>query len=93
MELQLGWSCILFQSNFFVDLVYSAQDDFHRELSPADLLVYQHLDEFRKVSLMKLRRYLHKGLLDQVLVLKEVALYVDELSIVGVLLSGQGVPR
>ena len=51
------------------------------------------LDEFRKTTLMKLRRYLHKGLLDQVPVLEEVARYLDELSIVGVPPSGRGVSR
>lgn len=51
------------------------------------------LDEFRKGTLMKLRKYLHKTLLDQVPVLEEVARYLDELSIMGVPQSGQGVHR
>ena len=51
------------------------------------------LDEFRKTNLMRLRKYLHNTLLDQLPVLEEVARYLDELSIVGVPPSGQGVHR
>lgn len=51
------------------------------------------LDEYRKTQLMRLRRYLNKTLLDQVPVLEEVARYLDELSIMGVPPSGQGVHR
>jgi hypothetical protein len=51
------------------------------------------LDEFRKTNLMRLRRYLHKTLLDQIPVLEDVARYLDELSIMGVPPSGEGARR
>lgn len=51
------------------------------------------LDAFRKSSLMRLRRYLQKPILDQLPVLNEVARYLDELSILGVPSSGHGVHR
>jgi hypothetical protein len=51
------------------------------------------LDEYRKSQLMRLRRYIHETLLDQLPVLGEVARYLDELSILGVPAPGQGVHR
>ncbi len=42
------------------------------------------LDEFRKAQLVRLRRYIHEALMDQVPVLQEVARYLDELSMLGV---------
>jgi len=51
------------------------------------------LDEYRKSQLMRLRRYIHEALTDQLPVLGDVARYLDELSIVGVPASGQGVHR
>ena len=42
------------------------------------------LDEFRKAQLMRLRRYIHEALMDQLPVLQEVARYCDELSLLGV---------
>ena len=51
------------------------------------------LDEYRKSQLMRLRKYIHEALLDQLPVLGDVARYLDELSILGVPPSGQGVHR
>jgi len=51
------------------------------------------LDEYRKSQLMRLRKYIHKSLVDQLPVLEELARYLDELSILGVPPSGQGVHR
>ena len=51
------------------------------------------LDEYRKLQLMRLRRYIHEALMDQLPVLGDVARYLDELSIMGVPPSGQGVHR
>ena len=51
------------------------------------------LDEYRKSQLMRLRKYIHESLTDQLPVLGEVARYLDELSIVGVPPAGQGVHR
>ena len=51
------------------------------------------LDEYRKSQLMRLRKYIHEALLDQLPVLGDVAQYLDELSILGVPPSGQGVHR
>ncbi|KAK1733702.1 hypothetical protein QTG54_015557, partial [Skeletonema marinoi] len=51
------------------------------------------LDEFRKAQLMRLRRYIHEALTDQLPVLQEVARYLDELSILGVPVVGGGVHR
>eukprot|EP00984_Skeletonema_dohrnii_P015258 scaffold6551_cov91-Skeletonema_dohrnii-CCMP3373.AAC.1 len=51
------------------------------------------LDEFRKAQLMRLRRYIHEALTDQLPVLQEVARYLDELSILGVPAVGGGVHR
>jgi hypothetical protein len=46
------------------------------------------LDEFRKAQLVRLRRYIHEALMDQVPVLQEVARYLDELSMLGVPAAG-----
>lgn len=46
------------------------------------------LDEFRKAQLVRLRRYIHEALIDQVPVLQEVARYLDELSMLGVPAAG-----
>lgn len=51
------------------------------------------LDEFRKAQLMRLRRYIHETLMDQLPVLPEVARFLDELSILGVPAAGRGVHR
>jgi len=51
------------------------------------------LDEYRKSQLMKVRKYIHESILDQLPVLGEVARYLDELSILGVPPAGQGVHR
>lgn len=51
------------------------------------------LDEFRKAQLMRLRKYIHEALMDQLPVLQEVARYLDELSILGVPAIGGGVHR
>ena len=51
------------------------------------------LDEYRKSQLMRLRRYIHETLTDQLPVLGDVARYLDELSILGVPPSGQGEHR
>ncbi|KAL7439227.1 hypothetical protein ACHAXM_007839 [Skeletonema potamos] len=51
------------------------------------------LDEFRKAQLMRLRRYIHESLIDQLPVLQEVARYLDELSILGVPATGRGAHR
>jgi len=51
------------------------------------------LDEYRKSQLMKVRKYIHESILDQIPVLGEVARYLDELSILGVPPAGQGVHR
>ena len=51
------------------------------------------LDEFRKAQLMRLRRYIHEALMDQLPVLQEVARYLDELSMLGVPAAGMGVHR
>jgi hypothetical protein len=48
------------------------------------------LDEYRKSQLMRLRKYIHETLLDQLPVLADVARYLDELCILGVPPSGQG---
>ena len=46
------------------------------------------LDEFRKAQLVRLRRYIHEALMDQLPVLQEVARYLDELSMLGVPAAG-----
>ena len=51
------------------------------------------LDEYRKSQLLRLRKYVHETLMDQVPVLGEVARYLDELSILGVPSVGQGAHR
>ena len=51
------------------------------------------LDEYRKSQLMKVRKYIHESILDQLPVLGEVARYLDELSILGVPPAGQGMHR
>lgn len=51
------------------------------------------LDEYRKSQLMRLRKYIHETLVDQLPVLVDVARYLDELCILGVPPSGQGVHR
>ncbi|KAL3782387.1 hypothetical protein HJC23_005435 [Cyclotella cryptica] len=51
------------------------------------------LDEFRKSNLMRIRRYLHQPLLDQLPVLEDVTRYLDELSILGVPPCGHGIHR
>ena len=51
------------------------------------------LDEFRKAQLMRLRRYIHETLTDQLPILQDVARYLDELSILGVPAIGGGVHR
>jgi hypothetical protein len=48
------------------------------------------LDEYRKAQLMRLRKYIHETLVDQLPVLADVARYLDELCIIGVPPSGQG---
>jgi hypothetical protein len=48
------------------------------------------LDEYRKSQLMRLRKYIHETLIDQLPVLADVARYLDELCILGVPPSGQG---
>jgi hypothetical protein len=47
------------------------------------------LDEYRKSQLMRLRKYIHETLMDQLPVLADVARYLDELCILGVPPSGQ----
>lgn len=51
------------------------------------------LDEYRKTQLMRLRRYIHEAIMDQIPVLGDVARYLDELSILRVPPSGQGTHR
>lgn len=51
------------------------------------------LDEYRKSQLLRLRKYVHEALTDQLPVLGEVARYLDELSILGVPPVGQGAHR
>eukprot|EP00578_Thalassiosira_sp_NH16_P004914 CAMPEP_0181138270 /NCGR_PEP_ID=MMETSP1071-20121207/34156_1 /TAXON_ID=35127 /ORGANISM="Thalassiosira sp., Strain NH16" /LENGTH=808 /DNA_ID=CAMNT_0023225093 /DNA_START=54 /DNA_END=2480 /DNA_ORIENTATION=- len=48
------------------------------------------LDEYRKSRLMRVRKYLHETLTDQLPVLVDVARYMDELSILGVPPVGRG---
>lgn len=51
------------------------------------------LDEYRKSRLMRVRKYIHETLTDQLPVLGDVARYMDELSILGVPPVGQGSHR
>ncbi|KAL7549096.1 hypothetical protein ACHAWF_012369 [Thalassiosira exigua] len=62
---------------------------FHLTSSPACRASYG-LDECRKGRLMRLRKYLHEALTDQLPVAGDVARYLDELSVTGVPPAGAG---